>query len=63
MEISKEEAFRNGAAAMQAKIVAFLMTSNAIPSIIVRMSVAPQIYAIPLPNYSEPEIVTLERSK
>jgi len=51
--MDQKRAFRNGALAMQARIVTFLVTKNL-------FELAPQILRMEPPPYSEPEMVTLQ---
>ena len=46
--MTNEEAFKNGALAMQARIVAWLATQGF-------MHLAPEVLALDPPEYSEPE--------
>jgi hypothetical protein len=50
--ITKEEAFRNGASAMQSRIVAWLMAKNL-------FTAAQEAIGLRLPDYREPETITL----
>lgn len=50
-----EEYFRLGAEAMQSRIVTFLVIKG-------HMDIAPEVLTLKLPDFQEPEVVTLSRA-
>lgn len=54
--MSEQEAFANGAKAMQGRIAAWLLTKG-------KMDIAPQVLAIPLPPFQRPETMDIGKTE